>query len=101
MISLVRLGDREQPLRVNVKNVAVQKDLYTIAADDVGDSAVVERIFSIIDGAAAERITRLAYGVWFPPQLYDRAWLSMWLLLLHIRGPHKRRELEAIFRLCP
>jgi len=96
MVSLVRLGDGHQPFKVNVRNVAVQKDLYTVSADDVGDTAAVERIFSIIDGAASERITRLAYGVWFPPQLYDRAWLSLWLLLLHIRGPSKRRELEAI-----
>ena len=93
---LMRLDDPENRVISNVANLAVWKDMYTIVADDIGETAGVERLLSIIDGGAVEPLKRLSYGVLFPPHLYDRAWLSLWILLLHVRGPKVRRVHEAL-----
>ena len=93
---LVRLNDPENRVVSNVANLAVWKDMYTIVADDIGETAGVERLLSVIDGGVVEPLKRLCYGVWFPPQIYDRAWLSLWILLLYVRGPRVRRVHEAL-----
>ena len=91
--------DLENPTKrvlSHVTNLAVFKDFYTIDADGIGETPAVENLFAHIDGEAVEPLVRLSYGVWFPPQLYDRVWLSLWILLLHLRGPRARRTQEAL-----
>ena len=86
----------EEPKLVSTKNLAVMTDLYTIVADEVGESVAVEKLLAVTDDLAVGPIERLAAGLSFPPQPEDREIVSMWLGLLYVRVPKTRRMIEAL-----
>lgn len=87
---------REKTHRMrHVSDTAVMKDLYTIVDKEHGESLSVEKILAESDGQAAAVIDHLVEtGLSISAE--QRGNLAMWISLLHVRGPHLRRELEAL-----
>lgn len=80
----------------HVTDTAVLKDFYTVIDIEHGETLAVEKILAESDGLAAGVIRRLVeQGL--PLTLEERGDLAMWISLLHVRGPHTRRTLEALF----
>jgi hypothetical protein len=81
---------------VNVANVAVINDFYTVVDNDGNDTVAVEKVLALVDGEASSAFARLAFGVLFPPTKQDRLHLALWFAAQHVRDPHARRNFEAI-----
>jgi hypothetical protein len=95
-LAVVRLDNAESYDVMNIVNVAVMKDLYTVVDAEVGETVMVEKLLAHVDGKAKAAIDRLILGVFFPPTPSDRMALSEWYGLLHVRDPYSRRQNEAM-----
>lgn len=94
-IAVFSVPDQTHSLR-HVRDTAVMKDLYTVIDEEHGETLSVEKILAEADGQAAGVIEHLiSHGL--PISIEERGNLAMWISLLHVRGPHMRRTLEALF----
>jgi Protein of unknown function (DUF4238) len=81
-----------------VRNVAAIRDFYTVEDDVVGPTVDLERALANLDGEGVKPIERLATASpwFFPPSTVDRALIARFVALQAVRGPKRRRQLEAM-----
>lgn len=93
-VSVFSVSEKAHRMR-HISDTAVMKDLYTVIDKEHGESLSVEKILAEADGQAAGVIDHLVEkGLSITPE--QRGNLAMWIALLHVRGPHLRRTLEAL-----
>ena len=95
-IVTIRLDEPDKPRTGTVRTTAAIKDFYTSNLKLLGDSVAFEVLLGDVDGAGVDPIKRLIAGYFMPPTTADREHLATWLAFLYVRGPHPRRQMEAI-----
>jgi hypothetical protein len=96
-LAVVDLSRASTPRSIRkTRNVAVANDFYTFTDTNGTRNPAVERLLGHIEGQAAAAMRKLSAGIFFPPPRQDREDLSLWMAFQLVRGPEKRREIEAI-----
>jgi len=94
-IARIELGGGKPPVITTVKNVAVERDLYTIRLPEQGRTSRVEDELAVIDGAAANPIRQLLATGDLDISEEDRQAILNLIASLWVRGPRWRRQQEA------
>jgi hypothetical protein len=94
-IARIRLGGRKPPVITTVKNVAVERDLYTVTLPETGKTSMVEDELAVIDGDAAKPVRQLVTTGDIHLSGEERQAVLTWIASLWVRGPRWRRQQEA------
>ena len=79
-----------------MKNVAVERDLYTVTLPEIGKTSMVEDELAVIDGNAANPVRQLATKGDLHLSDDERQAVLTWIASLWVRGPRWRRQQEAL-----
>jgi hypothetical protein len=93
---LVVTLDGERPRMSHIHDTAVVSHLYTTVDPVIGETVAVETLLGVLDGEAARILSEVRGLGSLPLSEPDRTTLALWVALLHVRGPHYRRVMEAL-----